>query len=150
MKKACHIILLILLTGAMSTGYSQPPRSYVNQDPKVDQLVNLFRQQNLTRGMQGFRVQIFTASGNRSKLLTERQETDFNALYPGVRSYITYSEPYFRLRVGDFRTRMEAERFRNQVSSRYIVAIVVPDRINFPRLAETTEAGIIFPSNFQE
>jgi len=150
MKNKTPYFLFLFFVLNVSFAASQNTRNFVIQDTIVDQLISLFREQNQARGMQGFRVQIFTASGNRSKLLTERQEADFNILFPGVRSYITYDEPYFKLRVGDFRTRMEAERFRNQISSRYIVAIVVTDRINFPRLTETTEAGIVIPSNFQE
>lgn len=112
----------------------QTERPYVKQDESVDRLISSFRQHNRSRGMQGFRVQIYTASGNRSKLLTDRVKAEFDAKYPGVRSYITYDEPYYKLRVGDFRSRLEAQQFLGNISSEYLSAIVVVDRINLPRL----------------
>lgn len=112
---------------------------YVKQDARIDTLQKSFRQANLRRGMQGFRVQIYTASGNRSKLLTEKEKARFDSQYPGVRSYITYDEPYFKLRVGDFRTRLDAQKFLREISSSYLYSIIVVDRINFPRLADEKE-----------
>ncbi len=109
-------------------------RPYVTQDSAVDTLLSSFRSFNRNEGMQGFRIQIFTASGNRSKLLTERQKAEFNSTFPGIRSYITYDEPYYKLRVGDFRTRLDAEGFMRTISSKYIYAMVVPDKINLPQL----------------
>jgi hypothetical protein len=118
----------------MAFGQSDPERKYVTQDENVEKLIQKYRQNNLSKGMQGFRVQIYSVSGNRSKLLTDREEAIFNAAFPGVRSYVRYDEPYYKLRVGDFRTRLEAERFMREISSRYVFSIVVPDRINPPRL----------------
>jgi hypothetical protein len=124
------------------SGQAQSNRSYVKQDESIDKLIDEYRQSNRSKGMQGFRVQIFTASGNRSKLLTDREQAIFDSSYPGVRSYITYDEPYFKLRVGDFRTRLDAERFLKQISSKYIYAIVVTDRINWPRLNASDGSGM--------
>jgi hypothetical protein len=112
-------------------------KTYVKQEENVDKLLEAFREENRTHGMQGFRVQIYTASGNRSKLLTEREKATFDNAFPEVKSYVTYDEPYFKLRVGDFRTRLDAEKFHREISSRYIYSIVVTDRINLPRLSST-------------
>ncbi len=121
----------------------EPVRTWITQDQKVDALVKDFREMNRRRGMAGFRVQIYTASGNRSRLLTERQKAEFDASYPDVPSYITYDEPYFKLRVGDFRTRLDAQRFSRQISSKYIFATVVVDRINPPQLK--TDNNLLIP-----
>ncbi|MFN3555022.1 MAG: SPOR domain-containing protein [Bacteroidales bacterium] len=113
---------------------SENRRSHVSQDERVDQLLRSHRQNNQRAGVSGFRVQIYTDSGNRSKLRTDRVKAEFDARFPRVRSYITYDEPYYRLRVGDFRTRLDAQRFLNEISSIYPAAHIVPDRIQFPRL----------------
>ncbi|MFW5707738.1 MAG: SPOR domain-containing protein [Bacteroidota bacterium] len=99
-------------------------------------MLESFRQYNKKKGMQGFRVQIYSASGNRSRLLTERVKAEFDSTYPGINSYITYDEPYFKLRVGDFRTRLDAQRFEKELSAEYIYATVVVDRISLPPLKE--------------
>jgi len=129
------VVILFLLTLIFpALGQEHASRPYVIQDQTVDTLILSFRKFHKNTGMQGYRVQIFTASGNRSKLLTERQKAEFNAAFPGIRSYITYDEPYYKLRVGDFRTRLDAEGFMRSISSKYIYAMVVPDRINLPKL----------------
>jgi hypothetical protein len=121
-----------------------PERSYVKQEEGVERLMELYRQHNRTEGMQGFRVQIYTASGNRSKLLTEREKATFDAAFPEMRSYITYDEPYYKLRVGDFRSRIDAEKFLREISPRYLGSMVVTDKINFPRLnTPDSSSGII-------
>ncbi len=139
-KKMIKILLLLLLV-SVTTAYSiesdsiqSPEREYINQDPVVDSLRRVYRQQNRQTGIQGYRIQIFRASGNRSKLLTEQEKAKFDAKHPNIRSYISYDEPYYRLRVGDFRSRLDAQRFLNKISSEYIYSIIVVDRINFPRL----------------
>jgi hypothetical protein len=137
--------LLIQLSFILLFSYSamaqMPSRSHVKQDENVERLIDAFRQSNKTDGMQGFRVQIYTASGNRSKLLTDREKATFDNTFPDVRSYITYDEPYFKLRVGDFRTRLDAEKFLREISSRYIYSIIVADRINLPLLTPSDSAG---------
>lgn len=142
------LLFSILLFFGISEIYSQEQtaRPYVKQDESVDRLISSFRQHNRSRGMQGFRVQIYTASGNRSKLLTDRVKAEFDTKHPGMQSYITYDEPYYKLRVGDFRNRIEAQQFLRKISSDYIYAIVVVDRINLPKLSidgeETTGQSV--------
>ncbi|MFN2394085.1 MAG: SPOR domain-containing protein [Bacteroidales bacterium] len=108
--------------------------NYLKRDERVDQLQEAQRKINQRNGMSGFRVQIYTDSGNRSKLRTDRVKAEFDAQYPKTPSYISYDEPYYKLRVGDFRTRLDAIRFLNKVSSTYLSAIIVVDIINFPPL----------------
>ena len=108
--------------------------NYLKRDERVDQLQEAQRKINQRNGMSGFRVQIYTDSGNRSKLRTDRVKAEFDAQYPDIPSYISYDEPYYKLRVGDFRTRLDAIRFLNRVSPTYLSAIIVVDKINFPPL----------------
>ena len=114
--------------------HAETERSYISRDNRVDVLQDAHRSFNRKTGMNGFRVQIYTDSGNRSKLRTDRVKAEFDSKYPNVPSYISYDEPYYRLRVGDFRTRLDALRFLNEVSSTYLSSIIVVDKINFPPL----------------
>ena len=59
--------------------------------------------------MQGFRVQVFTGNNQRkSKDRVTRAEKDIREIYPDLPAYVTYTAPFWRLRVGDFRSREEA------------------------------------------
>jgi hypothetical protein len=53
--------------------------------------------------------------------------------YSDANGYLTFDEPYYRVRVGDFRTRLEAEKFLRKISRKYPGAWVIQDYINFPK-----------------
>ena len=48
--------------------------------------------------------------------------------------YLIFQEPYYKVRIGDYRTKMEAEAFLKKISGSYSNAFVVKDEINFPKL----------------
>lgn len=113
----------------------------IKQDPRIDSLVKLHQQVNQAfidheehDGIEGFRVQIFFDSGNNSKNRVGQKKDGFERRYPEVKAYMIYKEPYYKLRVGDFRTKLEAEGFLNRIRSRYPGAYVVGDKIKFPAL----------------
>ncbi len=89
------------------------------------------KQQN---GIDGYRVQIFFDAGNNSLSRASNVSEQFQLLFPGDTVYISFSEPYYKVRVGDFRTKLDAEGYLQQVLPDYPNAFVIKDRINFPRL----------------
>jgi len=54
----------------------------------------------------GFRVQIYSGS-DRSEAYAEQAR--FKRLYKGIDTYLSYEEPNYRVKVGDFRSRNEAQ-----------------------------------------
>ena len=54
----------------------------------------------------GFRVQIY-AGPNRSEAYAEQAK--FKRLYKDIDTYVSYDEPNYRVKVGDFRSRNEAQ-----------------------------------------
>jgi len=54
----------------------------------------------------GFRVQIYSGA-NRSEAYAEQAR--FKSLYKDIDTYITYEEPNYRVKVGDFRSRSDAQ-----------------------------------------
>ena len=59
----------------------------------------------------------------------------FKKKYPDVPIYLLFGQPYYRLRVGDFRTRLEAENMYQRLKKRYKNAFVTADRIELPYIA---------------
>jgi hypothetical protein len=53
--------------------------------------------------------------------------------FPDVNSYVEYEEPYFKLRIGDFKTRLDATAFMQQVTTLYSGAFIVKDKIRIKR-----------------
>ena len=62
--------------------------------------------------VRGFRVQIFAGS-SRNQAFSE--QTRFRGMYKDVDTYITYDEPNYRVKVGDFRSRSEANAFMREL-----------------------------------
>lgn len=129
--------LLGLLLVSLLFGREPMAPPYISQDQRIDLLLEAHRANNRQqRGMQGFRIQIYTDSGNRSKLRTDRAKAEFDERFPGLRSYISYDEPNYKIRIGDFRSRIDAMKILQRISSQYPGAFIVVDRINFPVLRE--------------
>jgi hypothetical protein len=105
------------------------------QDDKVDLLVQKHVQINQNRnGIDGYRIQIFFDSGNNSKTRARSIYDSFLVNYPDVGAYLTFKSPNYKVRVGDFRTRLDAQRFLNEILPEYPNAWIIEDQINLPRI----------------
>ena len=58
--------------------------------------------------LMGFYVQICSESGSNSRDRAESARKIFLSKYPKISAHVSFREPNFRVRVGDFRTRAEA------------------------------------------
>jgi len=105
------------------------------QDEKVSVLVSKHIRINQNRdGIPGFRIQIFFDSGTNSKTHAQGIFDGFRAKYPDVTAYLTFKAPNYKVRVGDFRTRLDAQRFLNEIITEYPNAWIIPEQINLPKV----------------
>ena len=86
--------------------------------------------------MDGFRVMIFF---DQKKILAEQQKATFISIYPDHSTYVDYIAPNYRVRVGNFRYRLEAEGLKSRVLALFPTAIVVKDKIQLPSLERESE-----------
>lgn len=107
-----------------------PGKVEVVQDEKISQLTDQYRKMSLNNPeTDGYRVQIFFESGSNSKNSAANIQLAFETLYPEVKSYLSYKEPYYRVRVGDFRTLIEAVGFQKKIVAEYPNSFPVTDKI---------------------
>ncbi|HDP76428.1 MAG TPA: SPOR domain-containing protein [Bacteroidales bacterium] len=85
-------------------------------------------------GMEGYRIRIFFELGQFARKNSEDIMQAFMEKYPGVPVYQNYQNPYWKVSVGDYRSREEAIKFYNQIIKDYPKAFIIPERINFPLL----------------
>lgn len=105
----------------------------VEQDPRIDSLVMKQRQIHANDStIDGFRVQIFMETGNDAVRHADSIREVFSQKYPEIPIYLIFGQPYYRLRIGDFRTRLEAENQYQQIKKEYANSFVTADRINLP------------------
>jgi hypothetical protein len=103
-------------------------RVNIHQDIRITNLMDTLLE--VTPSLEGFRVQL--SFGKKEEVNQIR--VSFLQKYPDMGAYVSYMQPNFRLRVGDFRTRMEAEKFRNEILSTYANCYIVKDIIELPKL----------------
>ncbi len=79
----------------------------------------------------GYRIQIFFDS-DKVKLNSSRGL--FISRFPLIDTYTKYNAPNFFLKVGDFRTRLEAEKIKAEIEADFPTSFVVKEKVNLPRL----------------
>lgn len=84
----------------------------------------------------GYRVQVFYGSDRREMF---NQQARFKSSYPKINTYIIYKEPNYYLRVGDFRTRMEAQRLMSELRATFPTLFIFREKINAPILDTTPD-----------
>jgi len=84
---------------------------------------------NRVKTFPGYRVQIASFSGANSKNSAFSLRDRFIIDYPSVQAYIVFDEPNFKVKVGDFRTRLEAYAFLQQIKDVY-KGYIIKDNIN--------------------
>ncbi|MDD2411956.1 MAG: SPOR domain-containing protein [Bacteroidales bacterium] len=123
--------LLLIINIWMFPSFIKAQEVNIQKEAGIEELTTKYIQANeKVKSISGFRVQIFFDSGNNSRNAAETIQSRFNAKHHGTPSYLTFREPNFRIRVGDFRTRHEARGFLRQIQAEYPNAFVIKDEIN--------------------
>ncbi len=133
MKFFSEIFSLSFLLLFSFFGMAQGNVEYV-KDPRIDALIKKQGEHVSSSGnpqIPGYRIQLFFDS-EKSKVDDIRNQ--FARSYPKVEAYVTYNAPNYFLRVGDFRTNAEAERFKSEIGNRFSAPFVVKEKINLPRI----------------
>ena len=134
------IMMLFCLSAAEAFPQSDDGGSVVIvQDARIDTVLMKHIEMNEALlldddnyAIDGFRIQIFEESGNRSSTQAREVMSEFSLKYTEIPVYLTWQAPNFKVRVGDFGTRMEAEGFLKKVKRDYPIAWVIRDKIKFP------------------
>ena len=87
---------------------------------------------NAKRTMNGYRVRIFFDNKQTARVESEETLKRFESMYHDVVAYRTYANPYFKVTVGDFRTRSEAVKLLERIKVAFPSAFVVKENIEFP------------------
>jgi hypothetical protein len=139
MKPRNLSLILFLLTLYQVNSFSQV---VVHIDDKVADLLEKHTaiNKNNSGKLMGFCIQICFESGNNSRERAEKIRRAFLSMYPKISAYLSFKEPNFRVRVGDFRTRAEARGFREQILAEFPQSFVVKDEVKYPKhIFEITE-----------
>jgi hypothetical protein len=87
-------------------------------------------QNSEVKGVPGYRIRIFSESGLGAKEEQQKVRARFLSLCPDIDAYYRYDQPYFKVYVGDCRTRSEALKLYDRVKEYFPSPILVEDYIN--------------------
>ncbi|MBP7028454.1 MAG: SPOR domain-containing protein [Bacteroidales bacterium] len=108
-------------------------RLIVVQDPAIDTLVSRHILMNASKnGVDGWRIQIYRGGHRTANEDSNRIRARFMEDYPEIPTYRTFDRPnWFKVKVGDFRTREEAARVFFDIQGKYPDAYLIRDVIAF-------------------
>ena len=104
------------------------------KDPRIE---NLIKQEGAvvppatSPQITGYRIQLFF---DTNKDAVNEARSKFIALYPKIDTYVIYMAPNFFLKVGDFRTQLEAEKVKATIESQFPTSNIIKEKINLPRI----------------
>ena len=78
----------------------------------------------------GYRIQVFSSSGPNAKKDALQSQSDFLKIYRDYPSYTKWNYPNWVVRLGDYRTHLEAMEFHNEVTAIFPASFIVKDEIN--------------------
>jgi hypothetical protein len=131
MKAAIQILIISFLSINV---YSQTGNVEIIKDARIDALV---KKQGMvippanSPQITGYRVQLFFDSDRK---LVDEARSKFVAAYPKVDSYVVFTAPNYVLKVGDFRSELEAERIKDNLFVNFPTSFIVKELINLPRI----------------
>jgi len=118
-----------------STSKQKFGSSEVIEEPGIRELLNKHVSVNAeSQKIDGYRIHLYSSSGEMSRTKAQKIQADFLKNYPDVPSYLDWLEPNFRVRVGDFRTRLDAIQFHQDIQDFFPSSFVVREEIELPPL----------------
>ena len=130
MQKNISIIVFLFLCSSVSLTQTDLPRGNVDviADLRVKNLVALEKKID---EISGYRLQICFDS---DKTVIDKARNRFLKLFPRISTYVEFEAPHFNLKVGDFRTRLEAEKIKRKIFGEFVICIIHQDFIQLPRI----------------
>lgn len=94
------------------------------KDKRIDKLDETYK---ATFTLKGYRVQIH--SGNKRQPANQARAS-FLRVHPKTKAHLDYEQPYYKVRVGDFKTKLEALKYKNFINEEFPNSFIVKDEID--------------------
>ena len=104
----------------------------INTPPEVDTLLErTLNKSKLNHFFPGFRIQVYQ-SNNRNSAFEMKKE--LMALLPDENVNLIFNEPHYKIRVGCYRSKLEAQQLYQELLKIYPQTFIIPDKINLDEL----------------
>ena len=119
MKKL--ILLFTFLVGGVYTSQTVYSQSKKTDNELINNLIIKKKEFNKKFGY-GHRIQLYNGFEIEAKKIREKFRIDF----PEIRTYIVYKQPEWKIQVGYYKTKLQADRALLNFKRKYESAIVIP------------------------
>ncbi len=113
------IFITVFTLGLICTSQAQNGNISIEQDPSITKLLEVYKTSNAN--MSFYTIQVGFGSYSKAEELKEQVKIDFADLP----SKIIFDSPTYRVQLGRFRTKLEAERKFNEVRQKYPESIIL-------------------------
>jgi len=96
-------------------------QSKYTSNESINSLLAKKRKYNSKNG-SGYRIQLYNGAEKRARNI----RYNFNIKFPGERTELTYEAPDWKVKVGRYYTKLEADRALNKIKEKFSGAIVIP------------------------
>ncbi|MFN3487558.1 MAG: SPOR domain-containing protein [Emticicia sp.] len=86
------------------------------------------------RYSSGYRIQVYVGNDRRE---VDEAKVFIYQNFPELSTYLTFSQPTYKLKAGDFTSRLDAERYYSTIKQRYSMAMMVSERIDIKKSMQT-------------
>lgn len=104
----------------------------LNQSQQVASSLESYIQRNKEKPLTGYRVRIFFDNKQSARVESEAAMETFSNNFHGIQAYRSYQSPFFKVTVGDFRSKSEAMELLRSVKVLFPAAFIVKEAINYP------------------
>ncbi len=108
-----------------NTDSLQTFKTKIEMEIKVRNLINRHIKLNKETGLMGWRLQIFSDTDRKK---AQKRRKKFLLDFPEISAYLTHKEPYFKVTIGDFYTKLQAKKVKNEIRKKYN-SYIVPSEI---------------------
>ena len=121
------IFIFCLFTGAQIFAQQTKGTVRIESSAKIDEMLAQKKQYNKNlKTYKGFRIQLFYGSEKGSYDIKD----EFKVLFPEVPTKIVFSSPEWKVQVGNYITRLEADRSLVDIKKEFPSAIILATEID--------------------
>lgn len=111
-----------------------PDDVVVQQPSEVRDALNASIAANEESSFNGFRIRIYISSSPSAREESLETLLRFNRRYPYIQAYRSYTSPNFKVSVGNFRTRVDAEILLREIQEEFPDAFIARERFKYPSM----------------
>lgn len=117
-----HLFTTLAAFSAFTFVSAQTGHTTIKQDPKIDSLLAVYKKSNEQSTI--YRIQI--GSGDHEK--AEKLKSDVAIDFPKLVAKIDFDTPNYKVRIGAYSTRLQAERAYQTIRKKYPEALILAQK----------------------